>query len=300
MNKLNNQAMARAQIITAMIAFGTIGIFVKNIPLESSEIALYRAVIAGIVLFGVIVITGRHKKLGLMKKHLPGLFVSGAAMGFNWILLFEAYNYTSVALSTLSYYFAPTLVIIASAVMLKERLTVKQIVCFAGSTAGLVMIIGIAGGGSSDLKGILYGLGAAFLYAVVIMCNKITGETDDISRTWLQIVFAAVILIPYVMFTSGFNAAELDAAGLINVLIVGVVHTGIMYCFYFSSLAKLRGQQAAVLSYIDPLVAVILSVLWLGEPVSAVQLAGGAFILIFALLNEIKFGKDIEKIPAEK
>ena len=102
------------------------------------------------------------------------------------------------------------------------------------------------------------------------------------------------------MFTSGFNAAELDAAGLINVLIVGVVHTGIMYCFYFSSLAKLRGQQAAVLSYIDPLVAVILSVLWLGEPVSAVQLAGGAFILIFALLNEIKFGKDIEKIPAEK
>lgn len=292
MNKLNGSAAARTQIITAMIAFGTIGAFVKSINLASSEIALYRAVIAAVVLLGVMAFTRRIKELHLMKKKLPVLFLSGVAMGFNWILLFEAYNYTSVALSTLSYYFAPTLVIIASAVMLKEKLTLKQFVCFAASTVGLVMIIGVAGGGSDDFVGVLYGLGAAFLYAVVIMCNKIAGSTDDISRTWVQFISAIIVLVPYVAVTNGFHIAELDGKGMVCMLTVGVVHTGIMYCFYFSSLAKLRGQQAAILSYIDPLVAVLVSVLWLGESISAIQLAGGALILIFALANEIKLKKD--------
>lgn len=292
MSKLNGQGLARAQIITAMVFFGTIGVFVKNIDLASSEIALYRGVIAAVVLFGVLLVTGKLKKLGLMKKQLPVLFFSGVAMGFNWILLFEAYNYTSVALSTLCYYFAPTLVIIASAVLLKEKLTVKQIVCFIASTAGLIMIIGVSGGGSSDLIGILYGLGAACLYAMVVMCNKIAGETDDISRTWIQFISAIIVLVPYVAITNGFHISTLDSKGMFYMLFVGVVHTGIMYCFYFASLAKLRGQQAAILSYIDPLVAVILSVLWLGESISAVQLLGGALILIFALANEVKLRKD--------
>lgn len=288
---MSSQARGRAEIITAMIAFGTIGIFVKSIALASAEIALYRAVIAFTVLLAVMLVTGRFAGLKGTKKQLWKLFLSGAAMGFNWILLFEAYRYTSVALSTLSYYFAPTLIIIASTVLLKEKLTIRQILCFAASTAGLVLIIGVSGGGSSDLIGILYGLGAAVLYAVVITLNKVTTGIDGITRTWLQFIAAILVVLPYVWVTCGFHFGGLDAKGLACMLIIGVVHTGLMYCLYFSSLTRLRGQQAAILSYIDPLVAVLLSVLWLGEAISPLQLFGGAMILVFALLNEVKLGK---------
>ena len=89
-------------------------------------------------------------------------------------MLFEAYKYTTVAVATLSYYFAPVIVTIASPLLFREKLTAKQILCFVFSTAGLALVIGITdlGKGSSDLTGILFGLGAAVLYATVVLLNK--------------------------------------------------------------------------------------------------------------------------------
>lgn len=244
------QAIARIQIISVMIVFGTMGIFVKNIPLASSEIALWRGIIAFIVLFIFMIISGKLKEILKLKNNLWKLFFSGAAMGFNWILLFEAYNYTSIALSTLSYYFAPTIVIIASGLLFKEKLSTKQIFCFLASTSGLILIIGVNGGGNNDMIGILYGIGAAVLYATVVLFNKATGEIDGITRTWIQFAAAIMMLIPYVYFTNGFHVAEINTVGIINLLILGISHTGIAYYFYFSSLSHLKGQQAAILSYI--------------------------------------------------
>ncbi|MGI6679018.1 MAG: DMT family transporter [Dehalobacterium sp.] len=282
------QAVARLQIVFSMITFGSIGVFVKNISLIPAEIALWRGVIAFAVLFIFLLASGKIAEIIKLKHKLWKLFLSGVAMGFNWILLFQAYNYTSVALSTLSYYFAPTLVIIASSILFKEKLNTKQIVCFLSSTLGLVLIIGVSGGGSSDMTGILFGLGAATLYATVILFNKATGEIDGITRTWLQFVSAVIVLLPYVYYTGGFHIMELENMGIINLLIIGIIHTGIIYYMYFSSLAYLKGQQVAILSYIDPLVAVLASVFILGEFITALQLLGGIIILIFALANEIK------------
>lgn len=179
-----NSTMYRFHIIIAMVSFGTLGIFVKHIPLSSAEISMWRAIIACMVLLLYVIGTNRWSHFRHMdKRKLARLFLSGVAMGFNWIFLFEAYRYTSVALSTLSYYFAPTIVVIASAIFFKERLNTRQIVCFLASTAGIVLIIGVSGGGSDDMVGILYGLAAALLYATVVMFNKATGKVDGISRT---------------------------------------------------------------------------------------------------------------------
>ena len=286
----SKQNTARLQIILAMAAFGTIGAFVKNIQLPAAEIALYRAVIASVCLFLFMLAGGKLSALPSAKGMLWMLFLSGAAMGFNWILLFEAYRHTSVALSTLSYYFAPTVVIIASAALFREKLTAKQTVCFLASTAGLVLVIGVSGGGG-DMTGVLCGLGAALLYAAVVLMNKAAVGVGGVIRTWVQFTSAAVILLPYVFFTCGFHIAELNSAGLFSLLIVGTVHTGIIYCLYFASLAYLKGQQAAILSYIDPVVAVLVSVLWLGESITRMQLAGGGMILFFAAINELRFDR---------
>ena len=210
------------------------------------------------------------------------------AMGFNWILLFEAYKYTSVSAATLSYYFAPIIVTIVCPFLFHEKLTTKQIICFVMSTLGVFLITGIPDfqNMGRDTIGILFGLSAAVFYATVILLNKFIKNVTGIHRTYLQFLAAIITLIPYVASTSGFHIGSLDGKGWMNLLIVGLIHTGITYCLYFSSLKELPGQEAAILSYIDPLMAVIISVAILGESISLPQIIGGILILGFAIWNE--------------
>lgn len=280
---------ARMMLITSMVIFGTIGLFKKGIPVTSGELALYRALLATAMLGGVLLVTKQRIPLRTIGKQLPLLLLSGAAMGVNWILLFEAFNYTSVSVATLSYYFAPVIVTAVSPLLFREKLTARQIVCFVVSTLGLVLIIGVSGlgEGSSDLTGILFGLGAAVFYATVILLNKFIKGVEGLHRTLLQFIAAVVTLTPYVALTSGVTLGGMDAAGWVCLLIVGLVHTGVAYVLYFPSLKELPGQKAAILSYIDPLVAVLVSVLILREPMNAGQWIGGAMILGATLWNEI-------------
>lgn len=278
---------ARFEIVFSMAAFGTIAVFVRNTGLPSGEVALYRAVIAALALFLWQLCTRQPVRWKDVKKELPLLFVSGAAMSVNWILLFEAYKYTTVAMATLSYYFAPVIVTAASTVLFREKLTGKQVTCFVMSTLGLVMVIGVSGGGGShDLLGILLGLGAAVFYAAVVLINKGIRHVSGLNRTFMQFLAAILVMTLYISVTGGSHLAGLDMTGAVNLMVVGVFHTGICYCMYFSSLRYLKGQEASILSYIDPVVAVILSVAVLHEPVSPIQAAGGFVILGFTILNE--------------
>ena len=280
----------RALIIIAMASFGTLGPFVRNIAVSSGELALYRAVMAAVLLAGYLAMTKQPLKLKQLSRELPLLLISGMAMGINWILLFEAYKYTTVSVATLSYYFAPVLVTVACPLLFREKMGTKQWICFAMSTLGIALITGIGdlSGGSDHLKGILFGLGAAVLYASVILLNKFIKGVAGIQRTFLQVLAAIVILIPYVAFSGGVTLQKLDGLGWVCLLIVGLFHTGITYCLYFSALKELPGQEAAILSYIDPLVAVLISVFVLGEQMTVVQIIGGTLILGFTLWNEIQ------------
>lgn len=289
MKKINK---ARIMLIISMTVFGTIGLFVRNIPLPSGEIALYRAILAAALIDLYLLVTRQKINFINLKGQLPLLLLSGMAMGINWILLFEAYKYTTVSAATLSYYFAPVIVTAACPILFKEKLTGKQIICFIMSTLGLVLLTGVGniGRGSKDLIGILFGLGAAVFYATVVLLNKFIKGVNGIHRTFLQFLSAIATLIPYVCFTSGVNLNVLDGKGWTYLLIVGLIHTGVTYCLYFSSLKELPGQKAAILSYIDPLVAVFISVAVLGEGITTWQGVGGILILGFTLWNEIKPG----------
>ncbi len=285
MKKLMNP---RLMLIVSMVIFGTLAPFVRNINVSSGELALYRAILAAVLIGLFLLITRQKIPFGKIKKDIPLLLFSGIAMGINWILLFEAYKYTTVSVATLSYYFAPVIVTVVSPLLFREKLTAKQIICFVMSTAGLVLITGIGDiSGNEHIVGILFGLGAAVFYATVVLLNKFIKNVDGIHRTFLQFLSAIAVLVPYVFFTSGITLQYLDKKGWINLLIVGLVHTGITYCMYFSSLKELPGQKAAILSYIDPLVAVLISVTVLGEGITAMQIIGGLLILGFTLWNEI-------------
>ena len=278
----------RLMLILSMAVFGTLGLFVRNIPVSSGELALYRAVLAALLIAAYLAATGQKIPFAQIKKEVPLLLASGVAMGINWILLFEAYRYTTVSVATLAYYFAPVIVTVVCPILFHEKPTGKQVLCFVMSTLGLVLITGIGNlGGGSDGIGILFGLGAAVFYATVILLNKFIKNVDGIHRTFLQFLAAIVTLTPYVLLTGGVTLGSLNGTGWVNLLIVGLIHTGVTYCLYFSAIKSLPGQKAAILSYIDPLVAVLISVTILGEPMTPQQAAGGVLILGFTLWNEI-------------
>ena len=280
---------ARWMLIVSMAVFGTLGPFVRNISVSSAELALYRAALASVMIGLFLLVTRQRIPFGKIKKELILLLFSGMAMGINWILLFEAYKYTTVSVATLSYYFAPVIVTVMCPVLFREKMTKKQIICFIMSTVGIVLITGIGDvGGGNDLLGILFGLAAACFYATVVLLNKFIKNVEGIHRTFLQFLAAIVILIPYVALTGGVTLGTMDGLGWACLLVVGLIHTGVAYCLYFSSLKFLPGQKAAILSYIDPLVAVVISVTVLGESMTAMQAVGGVLILGFTLWNEIK------------
>lgn len=297
-DKKREPLSARLMMIVSVAVWGTVGLFVKAIPLSSGEIALWRAVLAVLLLSVIMLVTGRKIEFGKIKKEIFLLLISGIAIGINWVLLFESYNYTTVSIATLSYYFAPVIVMIACPLLFRERLTAKQIVCFIGSTVGLVLITGLGdpSADGSHIKGILLALGAALLYASDILINKHIKNVDEISRTFLQFVASLTVLIPYVLLGGEINVLSLNASGWICLLTVGFIHTGVVYCMYFSSLVRLSGQKAAILSYIDPLVAVLISVIILKEPLSLTQAIGGAMILAFTMFNEIKLKRKGDKL----
>ena len=280
---------ARVMLCISMIIFGTLGLFTRNIPVSSGELALYRAILAAILIGVFLTIGRRWSGLRAAKKELPLLFASGAAMGINWILLFQAYRYTTVSIATLSYYFAPVIVTLTCPILFRERLTKKQWVCFIMSTLGLILIIGVGSpsGGRSDLTGILFGLGAACFYAAVILLNKFIRQVGGIQRTFLQFLAAIIVLIPYVVCTGGSSLGKLNTVAWISLLAVGLIHTGITYCMYFTALKELKGQETAILSYLDPLVAVLVSVVVLHEKLTLLQAIGGILILGFTLWNEL-------------
>ena len=284
---------SRMMMAVSMAIFGTVGLFVRQVDVSSGELALYRALMAASLIFVYLLVTRQKIPFAAIKKEIPLLLLSGVAMGFNWILLFQAYKFTTISVATLSYYFAPVIVTILCPIIFREKLTKKQILCFVMSTLGLVLITGIGdlSGGSSHFTGILFGLGAATLYATVVMLNKFIKNVEGIHRTFLQFLAAIAVLIPYVTLTTGVNLSGVDGLGWICLLVVGFIHTGITYCMYFTSLRDIPGQKAAILSYIDPLVAVVVSVTILGESMSLVQIIGGVMILGFTLWNELSPNK---------
>ena len=276
-------------LVTAMLIFGTLGLFVRNVPVSSGELALYRAILATAMIGLFLLVTRQPVPFAAIKKEVPLLLLSGAAMGFNWILLFEAYRYTTVSAATLSYYFAPVIVTVISPFLFREKLSLRQILCFVMSTVGIVMITatGDLSAGSNNLVGIAFGLGAAVLYATVILLNKFIRGVAGLHRTFLQFLAAIAVLIPYVAFSGAFSLGALDGMGWLNLLILGLVHTGVAYCLYFPALKDLPGQRAAILSYLDPLVAVLLSVTVLGEGMTTWQAVGGVLILGFTLWDAL-------------
>ena len=291
---MNRIALAKWKIFASMFIFGTIGIFVRHISLPSHIIALVRGVIGVIFLMTFVLLKGGRLDLQQVKKNLLWLCLSGAAIGFNWIFLFEAYNYTSVAVATLCYYMSPVIIILVSPFILRERLTAKKCLCVVVALFGMVCISGILAGElprGDELIGIAFGLAAAVLYACVVLMNKQLKEISAFDRTILQLGISAIVLLPYCLAVTDFSALQISSGSIPMLVLLGIVHTGLAYLLYFGGMEYVPGQTAAMISYVDPAIAVLASVMVLREPMMPVEAVGAVLILGAALLSETNFQK---------
>ncbi|MDO4304568.1 MAG: EamA family transporter [Bacillota bacterium] len=290
----SSENSAKIKLISAMIAFGTIGIFVRYIPLSSTMIALIRGIVGTVFLIFITLLQKTRISASAIKKNLPALCLSGAFIGINWILLFEAYRYTTVAAATLCYYLAPIFVIVASPFFLKETLTLKKILCVLGALIGMVLISGVVqnkGIHLSEMKGIFFGTGAALFYASVILLNKKIKDISAYDKTIMQLASASVVLLPYALLTENFEAISLTPSAVILLLVVGILHTGICYTLYFGSMRYLKAQTVAIFSYIDPVVAIILSAVILHEKMDLLSILGAVMILGSTLISELQLSR---------
>jgi len=293
----------RFRIILAMLIFGSIGLFIRNIDLSSAQIALTRGMVGSLFLMVAGLLTRKRPSWKEIRPYFAALALSGAAIGFNWILLFQAYRYTSIANATLSYYFAPVFVIFLSPFLLKEKLSAIRLACVFAAVAGMFLIIGAeSGAGQNHLLGISYGLMAAVLYATAVIINKRSIRLGGMETTIIQLAMASLVLLPYVLAREKVEIFKLDARSELLLLTVGIIHTGLAYFLYFSSIKSLDGQTIAILSYIDPISAVIFAGIIFAEPMSLRQMIGAVLVLGAGFAGEL-FGsrtKQASRIGQDK
>jgi RarD protein len=291
MQEQKNDPRSLMMNISSMLIFGTIGVLRRHIPLSSAFIALIRGLLGGLTIFAFMKLKRINVRETLSRHQVLWLALTGAIMGINWILLFEAFNHTTVAVATLCYYMQPTIVILLSPILFRERLTGKKILCAAVAIIGMILVSGIIGGGpqNGSFTGVLLGLGAAVLYAAVIIMNKSKTVCDinAYQKTVIQLLSAGAVMIPYLILSgTDISGSELTPKVILLLLTAGIIHTGIAYLLYFGSMNGIRVQSIAILSYIDPVSALFFSALFLKEPLSPAGIIGAIMIIGSAVIAE--------------
>ncbi|MCR4576372.1 MAG: DMT family transporter [Clostridiales bacterium] len=294
MGKTGNDFRSVIMIISSMLIFGTIGVFRRAVPLPSAFLAFSRGITGGLFILAFIKLKRKKAADRLPFRTKALLALSGALMGINWILLFEAYNYTTVAVATLCYYMQPTIVVLLSPVIFREKLTAKRAVCAFIAIAGMVLVSGVTGGGelpATNAKGIILGLGAAVFYSAVVIMNKRISSVDAYLKTVIQLLSAGLVMVPYLLVTGGISGEGFTTNSVLLLLVMGILHTGIAYVLYFGSIDGLKAQSVAILSYIDPVSALLFSALFLKEALRAAGILGAVMIIGSAVISEIQTDK---------
>lgn len=282
----NIESFSKLKIVAAMLIFGSVGIFRALTPLPSVLVAIFRGLIGALFL---LIIRAKKINFANIKKNLPLLICSGATLGINWFLLFEAFNHTSISAATLYYYMAPLIIIIASPFLLKERFKKTDILLVLLSLLGIALVSGFfeEQGQNLNLKGLFFGIGAAIFYAATVLINKKITGISATDKTITQLLVSSAVLLPFFLLQNGFSLPHFKPLDIWVLVIMGVVHTGLAYALYFGGIETVKAKTAAILSYIDPVFAIILSSALSLTPPSIYVIIGAVLILGSSLISEI-------------
>lgn len=287
---MTNPKTAKLAFLSAILIYGTLGVFVRYAGQPSALVALARSSIGTLFLLLLLAVKRQKIDFSAIRRNRRPLLIAGVLLGLNWVTLFEAYRYTTVAVATLCTYLNPIIIVFGAAILMHEQLTARKLLCIAVALIGMVFVSGVADSGLPDAgeaKGILLGLLTAVLYGCIVLSNKQLRDISTYDRTLVQLFITTLVLIPYCILHGDFVGLQITGDQLALLLILGVVHTGFAYSLYFGSMAYLPAQTLAILSYLDPVTAVLLSALVLHEPLSGFEILGAVCILGAAVVSEL-------------
>ncbi|MBR3894027.1 MAG: EamA family transporter [Clostridia bacterium] len=273
--------------IFALLLFGSNGIVASLIHLSSYEIVLLRTLIGSLLLIAIFFIA--REKLTFYKYKTQSIFlaVSGIAMGTSWIFLYEAYDEIGVSLASLAYYCGPVIVMILSPLLFREKLTKLKVCSFLVVLVGIFLVNGTAFENGVSVWGLACGLLSAICYSLMVMFNKKAKDITGLENSMLQLFMAFITVAIFVGIKQGYRM-EIDTQSIIPILVLGLLNTGIGCYFYFSSIGKLPVQTVAICGYLEPLSAVLFSVIFLKETMLPIQIIGAVLIIGGAILGEIR------------
>ncbi len=278
----------RIHFIIAVVLYGTIGMFLRFVDLPSEAVALYRGVIGTVFFFLFRFVRKQRPDIKAVTNNLPWLLVSGFALGFNWIFLFAAYVSTTVAIASLCNYMAPIFVIILTPLVLKEKLDKRKTLCIAAALVGIVLVSGVIGGKIGSPVGIAFGLAGACCFTGIVFCNRKLKNISAFDTALVQLAVSALTVLPYVIIKNGERIPfPTDLRSGLIVLMLGIIQTGAAYCLYFSGMATLPVQTIAILGYLEPVVSVLCSVLFLQEKLGWLGWIGAFLIIAAAAASEL-------------
>ena len=273
--------------IFALLLFGSNGIVASLIHLSSYEIVLLRTLIGSLLLIAIFFIA--REKLTFYKYKTQSIFlaVSGIAMGTSWIFLYEAYDEIGVGLASLAYYCGPVIVMILSPILFGEKLTKIKVCSFLVVLVGIFLVNGTAFENGVSVWGLACGLLSAICYSLMVMFNKKANDITGLENSMLQLFVAFLTVAIFVGIKQGYRM-EIDTQSIIPILVLGLLNTGIGCYFYFSSIGKLPVQTVAICGYLEPLSAVVFSVIFLKETMLPIQIIGAVLIIGGAMLGEYR------------
>lgn len=286
-----NRKVEVFKLILSMSIFGSIGIFVQLMPYSKPLVAFARGVIGAVCLLIFLAVRRQKLTFAAARKHLVPLLCSGVCLGANWVLLFKAYEFTTVSVANICYYMGPIFASVAAIFLFREKMTVKKALCILVACGGLVLVSGVLREGINGMTGILLALAAAVLYASVMLLNRCLGEIGVFDRTILQLAISSVATGIYTACTGGFAGFSFEPVPVIMLIIVGIVHTGISYALYFGAMNSLPTQTVSIFSYIDPVLSIVLAAVILKETLTPEAYIGIVMVLGGLIVSEISFGK---------
>ena len=274
-----------------MLIWSTIGMVRRFIDFPSGLIAVVRGATGVLFLVAVVLCLSKPFNWQGIKQNWGKLLLAGGFLGTNWVILFEAYQHISVAVAELFYYTNPLFVILLSPLIMKDKITVRQLGCVLAALVGMVLVSGLytLNVNLQDSWGILLAVTAAAEVAGLIFVNKHIGEIGTYERAVIQLVAATLVLLPYVFLTEDFSAIDFtDSKSWVLTLLVGMVHTGVAYYLYYNGIANLKAQEICILGYTDPFMAIVWSSAVFGETLGMVQIVGAVLILGSMMYAELR------------
>ena len=290
-----NPALERLKYIMAVVLYGTIGTFLRYVSLPSEIVAMCRGIFGSAFIYLYLKISHRYLDRDAVRKNLKWLIAAGICLGLNWIFLFAAYIHTTVAVASLCNYMAPIVVILISPAVLRERPDRRKMPCVAAAFAGIILVSGIWNGSIGNTFGVVMGLAAALCFVGIVICNRKIRDIRALDKSVIQLAISALTILPYALIRNRGAELALDMRSLLIILVLGLIHTGVAYCLYFSGMSTLPVQTVAILGYLEPVVSIFCSAFFLHEKMGFAGWIGAFLIIGAAVVSETMKQPDCEE-----